>query len=245
MSDQGYEPTQVGRPVAGPATGPQTQVGYGGYGGPPTAGYGGPGGFPPPPDRRPWIIGGLVAAIVAVILAIVVVSAGGGDDDDVASDGTTTSSSAVSSTSSSSTSSSSTSSTSSSTTSSTSSTTATTAPPTTTTEAPPVTIAPATCSASGDNEANPDAAAQTVYDAWTRGDEDCARVLMTNAAFNRLFGNDGRGATFQLQGCGPTPDNPEIDSDCGFLTDGTAMHFWMIFSTDEGWLVTDVIQSED
>jgi hypothetical protein len=247
MSDQGYEPTQVGQPAV-PTGAMPTQVGYG-TGGPPPPGYGGgmppgPGGFPPPPDRRAWIIGGLIAAIVVVILAIVLVSSGSGDDSDVATDGSTTSSSA---TSSSSTSSSSTSSSSSSSTSSTSSTTATTTPPatTTTTEAPPVTVNPATCSAAGDNQADPGAAAQTVYDAWTRGDTECARVLMTNAAFNRLFQNDGREAQFEFAGCDDDPDNPEIDKTCSFFTEGTGMNFLMIFSDTDGWLVTDVVQIAD
>lgn len=236
MSDQGYEPTQVGQPAVPAPPGPAAGHG-GGYAAPPP-GYGPGGGFPPPPDRRPWIIGGLIAAIIVVILAIVLVSAGDDDGDDVATDASTTSSSSTSSSSTSSTSSTSSS------TTSTSETTATTAAPSTT-QAPAPTIPPTICSAAGDNEGFPEAAAEAVYGAWTRGDEECARVLMTNAAFNQLFAVDGSGATFELQGCGPTPDNPEIDQDCAFFTEGTAMHFFMIFSDTEGWLVTSVTQTAD
>ena len=63
-------------------------------------------------------------------------------------------------------------------------------------------------------------------------------------AFEFLFSRDGAGATFQFQGCGPS-DQPEIEQDCAFFTEGTGMHFLMVFNDVEGWIVVDVFQTAD
>ena len=167
---------------------------------------------------------------------------GGDDDDDVATDATTSST---------------TSSLPQVTTSSTSSTT-TTAPPATTvtaarrprrrrpttTNPPPVTVDPETAPTRATTPANAAPAAEDVYDAWVRGDEDCAAELMNDDAREELFANDGSGATFEFQGCGPA-DNPEIEQDCAFFTEGTGLHFLMNFSDTEGWKVVNVVQTAD
>lgn len=241
MSD-GYEPTQfdmppvtpgAGVPVGGPATGAVVPPGGGG-------------GYPPEqydePDRRPWIIAGLVG-LIAVVAIVLLVLSGGDDGDDVATDNSTSS-----------TTSSSTSSTSSSTTSSTSSTTSTTvvetttttapAPTTTaaptTTEAPPVTVAPSECRADGSSEQQVGLAADTVYDAFLRGDQGCAAQLMTAPALADLFGKQPQ------ERDGPDCGQTDTGADCVYFTPGdgnTAIHLIMEFA-DGHWTVTDVTETE-
>jgi hypothetical protein len=234
MSDPGYEPTQVNQPpVGGPPPGeppPTPPSGVPQTGGPPPPG-GTPPGEPPPPeepqDWRPWIIGGLVALIVLIVLALLLL---GGDDDDEAGDTTTTS-----------TSSSTTTSTSSTTTSTTTTAPPTTAPPqATTTAAPPVTVDPELCAADGTDPDDPETPAQTVMDAWFRGDERCAAELMTPAARADLFSRDPSGTDEEFQGCFEVPD---ADTDCAFTHPGGSTHFLMNF--DDGWLVVDVFQVAD
>lgn len=229
MSDAGYEPTRYDVP---PVPGP---------GGVPPVGPGG--GLPPdvpPPDNRPWIIGGLVALIIIIVVILLLM--GGDDEDDVATDTSTssTTSSLPQVT---------TSSTSSTTTTAAPATTVTTAAPTTTaapatTSPPPVTVDPGDCADEGDNPANAAPAAEEVYDAWVRGDQACAAALMEDDAREELFANDGSGATFEFQGCGPAQDE-EIEQDCAFFTEGTGLHFLMNFSDTEGWKVVDVVQTAD
>lgn len=181
---------------------------------------------PPPPDRRPWIIVGLLAAIVVVLILVLLLRDDGNTSD---SAGTTTSEVSTS--------------TSSSTTTSVVSTTSTTAPPTTTTS-PVVTAPPATCADAGTDPAKPGLVAQTVYDAWVRGDQTCAATLMTPAARAELFSRDGAGATDVFQGC-TQEQLPNDQADCAFTYDGGATHYQQKYDATDGWKVFDITQIAD
>jgi cytoskeletal protein RodZ len=181
---------------------------------------------PPPPDRRLWIIVGLLAAIIVVLLLVLLLR-----DDGNPSDSASTTTSVVST------------STSSSTSTSVVSTTSTTAPPTTTTS-PVVTVPPATCAQAGVDQAKPGLVAQTVYDAWVRGDQACAATLMTPAARTELFSRDGAGATDEFQGCNQE-QLPNDQADCGFTYPGGATHYELKYSAPDGWKVFDITQVAD
>lgn len=204
---------------------PATAAGYGG-GGDPTGTWREPP-QPPPPDRRPWILVGVLGLIVIVLILILVLRKDDNSSTDTAA--TTTTTALVSTTSSSSSSTSTTSSTSSSTTS---------------TTAPLVTIPPATCAQQGKGPAKPGLAADTVYDAWVRGDEACAKTLMTTAAANELFSRDGTDADHEAQGCTDV-ELPDPHTDCAFTYDGGSTHYLMQFSDTEGWKVYDITQVAD
>lgn len=238
MTDQGNDPTRVDLPAAGPQddptqamppvdAGPPTQVGV-----PPAPPLGPPpdrwDGGPPPPDRRPWILAGILGlmALIAILLLVL----GGDDDGDDDSATTTTSESTT---------------TEATTTSeSTTTTEATTTSAPTTTESPSVTVDPVDCREAGGDPVDPEAAAQTVFEAWTRDDEACARELMTDVAFEELFARDGSGATDQLQGCTADAD-PEPYTDCAFTYEGGATHYRMVYTPTDGWQVQDITQVAD
>ena len=223
MSGYGDDPTRAD--TAATPAGDPTQVGVPPVPPPdePPRTGGDPGGQPP--DRRPWILAGLMAliAVVAVLLLLL------DDEDDVDSAGTTTTSTSEATT------------TSPSTTTTVPSTTTTTAPTTTT---DPDAVDPATCAEAGSNPDTPGLAANTVYDAWVRGDEPCARVLMTNDAFEELFSRDGTGASQTFQGCTEV-DEPDPHGDCAFTYEGGATHYLIQFSELEGWIVYDIEQVAD
>ncbi|HJR25154.1 MAG TPA: hypothetical protein VJ804_06750, partial [Acidimicrobiales bacterium] len=147
------------------------------------------------------------------------------DDEDGAATDTGTTTSSVSST------------------SSTSSTTSTSVAPTTT-AAPAVTVPPEECEQLGENEAQPGLAANTVFDAWVRGDEACAAELMTAPALAELFSRDGAGATDELQGC-TEEEEPDPHADCAFTYEGGSTHYLMSYSDTDGWQVFDVEQLAD
>ena len=207
--------TQVFSPVADEGPG-------GGYvpptGGTPPAG--------PPPDRRPWIIAGLLALLV-VVLILLLLAQGDDDNDDASNTSTTELTTSSSSTS---------------TTTTTPSSTTTAAP--TTTTSPVVTVPPATCAAAGGGSAKPGLAAETLYDAWVRGDQACAAQLTTPAALAELFSRDGSGANDQFQGC-TEEDVPDPHTDCAFSFEGGATHYLMNFSDTDGWQTYDITQFAD
>ena len=183
----------------------------------------------------PWAIAAVLVLIAIVIGALLATR----DDDDgrdvglepVPGESTTTSSTT------------STTSTSTSTTAPPAATT-TEAPPPTTTEAPPVTVPPDQCADAGSDPEAPEPAAETVFEAWTLGDEDCAAFLMTPAARVELFSRDGAGATDVFQGCVEV-DDPEPAIDCAFTFEGGSTHYLMNFSDTDGWTVFDVFQVAD
>ena len=230
MSDPGSDPTRVDQPVV--PGGDPTQVAVpvvpADDGGVPPGGWEPPGGsVPPPPNRRPWVIAALLAVIVLVLVLILLLQ----DDDegdDASTVGTSTTTSSV-----------------------TSSSTSTTAPGTTTssaapstTEAPGVTVPPEECAENGEGAAQPGPAAETVYDAWVRGDEACAAELMTPAALAELFATDGEGADQDFQGC-TEEEQPDPHADCAFTYEGGATHYLMSFSPTDGWQVFDIQQVAD
>lgn len=217
MTDPRDEPTRVDAPGGDP-TRLQGPVG------PPPAGPG-PGGPPREgPDRRVWIIVALLA-VIAVLLALLLLSDDDGDDE---ATGDTSTSLATT----------------------TSSSTSTTEPPTSTTDAPgtsaapPVTLDPDDCAAAGEGPAQPGLAAETVFEAWTLGDEACADLLMTDDALAELFSRDGTGATDQFQGCTEV-DQPDPHADCAFTYEGGATHYLLQFSPTDGWQVFDIDQVAD
>ena len=87
-------------------------------------------------------------------------------------------------------------------------------------------------------------AAETVFEAWTLGDEACAAQLMTPAARVELFGLDGSEATDQFQGCFEV-EEPDPAMDCAFTHEGGSTHFLMNFGDTTGWTVFDVFQVAD
>jgi hypothetical protein len=218
MSDPELDPTRVDQPVV-PDPDP-TMVG-----GPPTGAMPTGGAVPPPPDRRPWIIAALLGLIVVVLILILLFQSD--DEDDVDAAASTTTSEVTSTTS-----------------TTAPSTTTTEEEATTTTEAPGVTVPPEECAALGEDGAKPGLAAQTVYEAWTRGDEACAAELMSAPALAELFSRDGEGATDDFQGCTES-DEPDLDADCTYTYEGGATHYLMEFSDSEGWKVVDIEQIAD
>jgi hypothetical protein len=237
MTDQGNDPTRVDIPAAGPQDaptqavppvdpGPPTQVGVPPVPppGPPPDRWDGDGG---PPDRRPWILAGVLGLIA--LIAILLLVLGGDDGDDEAAPTTTSESTTTEATTTS------------------ESTTTTEAPTTTaptTTASPSDTVDPVDCREVGGDPVDPDAAAQTVYDAWTRDDEACARELMSDAAFEELFARDGSDASDEFQGCTADAD-PEPFTDCAFTYEGGATHYRMVYSPTDGWQVQDISQVAD
>lgn len=228
----GDEPTRLDhQPIVVPAPAPL----------PGDAGGGGevPPGPPPADDEGsnpwPWIIGGLLALIAVVALVLLLTGGDDDGDDEIGLEpipGQTTTST-------------------SSTTSSTTSTTTTAPPPTTTappatttTDAPPVTADPAQCEEAGSDPDAPEPAAQAVFIAWTRGDENCAAQLMTPAARVELFSRDGSQATDVFQGCTDV-DEPDPRTDCAFTFEGGSTHYLMNFSPTDGWTVFDIEQVAD
>jgi hypothetical protein len=217
MTDPRDEPTRVGQPIDEP-----TQVAPVG-GGPPTWVEPGPaGGPPPPPDRRPWIVAGLLAVIAALLLVLLLTR----DDDDDGDDDATASTTTELSTS----------------TSEATTTSTTEAPTTTEGEDGPLDVDD--CEAAGANPATPGLAAETVFEAWTLGDVECANVLMTDDALLELFERDGEGATDEFQGCTEEAD-PEPQADCAFTYEGGSTHYVMSYSALDGWQVFDVEQIAD
>jgi hypothetical protein len=168
-------------------------------------------------------------AAIALVAVLLLVLAGDDDEDDVAGDATTTVPTTLEST------------------TTTEATTTTTEATTTTlsdTAVPPVTADPEQCDEAGANPLDPDPAAQAVFQAWERGDEACARLLMTDDAFDELFARDGSGATDVFQGCEEQAD-PEPYVDCAFTYEGGATHYLMRFSPLAGWTVYDITQVAD
>ena len=229
MTDPGSDPTRVDQPVV--PGGDPTQVGVpvvpADDGGVPPGGWEPRGGdLPPPPDRRPWIIAALLAVIIGILVLILLLQDDGDDDDTVAT--STTTSSVTSSTS----------------TSTTVAETTTSSAAPTTTEAPAVTVPPEECAEAGEGAAQPGLAAETVYDAWVRGDEACADELMTPAALDELFDRDGEGADHDFQGC-TEEEVPDPHADCAFTYEGGSTHYLMSFSPTDGWQVFDIEQVAD
>ena len=224
MTDPRDEPTRIEGPGED-ATQLQPSVGPPPGGEPPIFVEPGPAGPPPGgPDRRVWIIVALLV-VIAALLAVLLL-AGDDDDDDDATGGTSTSLST-----------------------STSSPTSTTAPSTTeattsTTEATAVTLDPEDCAAAGEGPAQPGIAAETVFEAWTLGDEACADLLMTDDALAELFSRDGTDAADQFQGCTEV-DEPDPHADCAFTYEGGSTHYLMQYSATDGWQVFAVEQSAD
>lgn len=198
---------------------------------------------PPPPDRRLWIIAGILAVIAVIAVALLVTSMDDDDEDDVATvDSTLVESTTTGSTTSSTTSTSTT------TTTSEPEETTTSAPEesTTSTEAPepPVTAEPALCREAGSDGTDPGAAAQTVFEAWTRNDTACARELMSDEALDELFSRSGAEARDDFQGCWEyTESDPHFD--CAFTYEGGSTHYRLSFSPTDGWKVYDVYQVAD
>lgn len=222
MSDFGDDPTRIDT-AATPADAP-TQVGVPPVPPPteppPTADDGGE-----PPDRRPWILAGLLGVIALIAIVLLLMD---DDDGDSAAEETTTTSTTEPTTTSSST--------------TTSAPSTTTTAPTTTTD--PNAIDPATCAEAGSNPDTPGLAAQTVYDAWVRGDEPCAHELMTDDAFTELFTRDGSGANHTFQGCTEV-EEPDPHGDCAFTYEGGSTHYLIQYSDLEGWIVYDIEQVAD
>jgi hypothetical protein len=180
---------------------------------------------PPPPDRRPWIIAGVLGAVILVLLLVLLLQ----DDDDegdVVSDASTSSLVTTS------------------TSTTVESSTTTEAEATTTTEAAVVTVPPEECAEAGEGAAKPGLAAETVYDAWVRGDQACAAELMTAPALAELFDRDGTDATDVFQGC-TEEELPDPHADCAFTYEGGSTHYLMSFSDTEGWKVFDIEQVAD
>jgi hypothetical protein len=169
-------------------------------------------------------------AAIALVAVLLLVLAGDDDEDDVAGDATTTAPTPLEST------------------TTTDDTTTTTEATTTTlpsdTAVPPVTADPEQCDDAGSNPLDPAPAAQAVFQAWERGDEACAQLLMTDDAFDELFARDGSGATDVFQGCEEQAD-PEPYVDCAFTYEGGATHYLMRFSPLAGWTVYDITQVAD
>jgi hypothetical protein len=165
-------------------------------------------------------------ALLVVVLILLLVVHGDDDKDDASKTSTTELTTSSSSTSTTTTPSS-----------------TTTAPPTTTTS-PVVTVPPATCAAAGGGPAKPGLAAQTLYDAWVRGDQACAAQLTTPAALAELFSRDGTDATDQFQGC-TEEIVPDPHTDCAFSFEGGATHYLMKFSNTDGWQTYDITQFAD
>ena len=107
-----------------------------------------------------------------------------------------------------------------------------------------MTVPPAECAEAGEGPAAPGLAANTVFDAWVRGDESCAAVLMTPAALAELFDRPGAGAQDEFQGCTEV-DEPDPAVDCAFTYEGGSTHYLMNFSDTDGWKVFDVTQVAD
>jgi cytoskeletal protein RodZ len=212
------DPTRVDQPVVPPDPDP-TMVG-----GPPTGRIPTGGAVPPPPDRRPWLIAGLLGLIVVVLILILLFQ---DDDDDDVDTAASTSTSELTSTS-----------------TSTTEGTTTTTEETTTTEAADVTVPPEQCAEAGVSEAKPGLAAETVFDAWVRGDQACAAELMTAPALAELFSRDGEGATDQFLGCTQS-DEPGVEADCTYTYEGGATHYLMAFEATNSWKVIDVEQVAD
>ena len=124
---------------------------------------------------------GLAVVVLALIIGGLILSRSGDGDDDP----TTTTSSSTSSTSTSSTS-----------TSTTSTSTTTTTAPTTTTTAPTTTTAAGPAGAS-----SPEAAAASLFDAWTAGDRDNAGEFADPGAVATLFSRDGVGNDLEFDAC--------------------------------------------
>ena len=168
----------------GPGPGdPTGSLGPGGPNGP----GGGDDGWGPaegePNDDR-WKIAalvGLAVVVLALIIGGLILSRSGDDDEDP----TTTTSSSTSSTSTSSTS-----------TSTTSTSTTTTTVPTTTTTAPTTTTAAGPAGAP-----SPEAAAASLFDAWTAGDRDNAGEFADPGAVATLFSRDGFGNDLEFDAC--------------------------------------------
>jgi hypothetical protein len=219
MTDQ--DPTRVEQAVD-----PTSVFAPEGAGGPPTRALP-PTGGPPPPDRRPWIIAAVLALIVLMLVLLLVLQGDDDDDGDVDASSTTTTAQVTSTSSSSSSSTS----------------TSTTAEPTTTV-APVVTVPPDDCADAGEGAAKPGLAAETVYDAWVRGDEACAAELMTAPALAELFSRDGEGANDTFQECFEE-DLPDPHTDCAFTYEGGSTHYLMNFSPTDGWQVYDITQIAD
>lgn len=222
MSGYGDDPTRIDT-AATPGDAP-TQVGV-----PPVPPPAEPppvaGGGDEPPDRRPWILAGLLGLIALIAIVLLLVD---DDGDGAATEDTTTTSTTEPTTTSSST--------------TTAPTTTTTAPTTSTTD--PNAVDPATCAEAGSNPATPGLAAQTVYDAWVRGDEPCAEALMTDDAFAELFARDGSGADHTFQGCTEV-EEPDPHGDCAFTYEGGSTHYLIQYSDIEGWIVYDIEQVAD
>ncbi len=180
----------------------------------------------PPPSRLPWVIAAVLAAILLALLALLLL---GDDDDDDDVDATASSTTELST---------------STTAEATSTTEAATSTAPSTTQAVPVTLDPDDCEAAGANGNTPGLAAQTVFEAWTLGDEACADVLMGDDALAELFSRDGEGATDQFQGCTEV-DQPDPHADCAFTYEGGSTHYLMSFSPTDGWQVFDVTQTAD
>jgi hypothetical protein len=220
MTDQDPDATRV-EPTVDPTSVFPAQA----AGGPPPSALPPTGGPPPPPDRRPWIIAAVLALIVVMLILLLVLQ---DDDDDGVDASSTTTTELVTST----------------------STTSTTAPASTTsaapstTAAPVVTVPPVECAEAGEGPAKPGLAAETVYDAWVRGDQACAAQLMTSDALDELFDRDGSGADDQFQGCTEI-ELPDPHTDCAFTYEGGSTHYLMRFSATDGWQIYDVNQSAD
>jgi hypothetical protein len=107
-----------------------------------------------------------------------------------------------------------------------------------------VTVPPDDCADAGANGATPGLAAETLYDAWVRGDEACAAELTTPAALAELFDRDGTGANDEFQGCSDV-DQPDPHADCAFTYEGGSTHYLMNFSPTDGWQAFDITQTAD
>lgn len=243
MTDQGSQPTRADTEAIGgahdptvvgvPPVGPEAAPGDAGGEGPPPGSPPPPWG-PPPRDRRLWIIVALLVAIVIVLVLLLLLRDDDGDGD---GDATTTTSETTTTLEEETT-------TTAEETTTTESTTTTTEATTTTAAAPPVTADPAQCREAGSDPGNPNPAAQAVFIAWTRGDEACARELMTDQAFDQLFARDGRDATDDFQSC-VEEEVPEPVMDCAFTYPGGATHYVMRFVPTGGWEVVEVYQVAD
>lgn len=179
----------------------------------------------PPPSRLPWILAAVLVALVLVLLALLLL--GDDEDDDVDATASTTTELSTSTTA-----------------EATSTTEAATSTAPSTTQAVPVTLDPDDCEAAGADAGTPGLAAQTVFEAWTLGDEACADVLMGDDALADLFSRDGEGATDQFQGCTEVTE-PDSHADCAFTYEGGSTHYLMSFSPTDGWQVFEVEQIAD
>lgn len=90
-----------------------------------------------------------------------------------------------------------------------------------------------------EGDEDPESTARLAHEAWELGDETCAELLMTSAAFRELFAEDGTDSPYRLSNCRAS-NVGAVDEQCGFFTVGAELRFLMDYSESDGWQVVDV-----